>query len=181
MSHLEKKDLSHSSNPFEAGHRKVIPAVLVYVQRGDQVLMIHRNSSSGRWNGLGGKLELNESPVEGAARELKEESGLSVPLSQFQPLGVLQFPNFKPHKNEDWMVFVFTVPWEKTMAEPFQRCEEGELHWVPAESIASLNLWPGDTHFIPLIIKRHSFIGTLWYEQENGEAKLSRVWIQTLS
>ncbi|HUP56236.1 MAG TPA: NUDIX domain-containing protein, partial [Bdellovibrionota bacterium] len=101
-------------NPFEAGTRKVIPAVLVYAFDGLRVLLIHRvapdradDYHAGKWNGLGGKLELDESPLEGARRELREESGLDLPLDRFRALGTLQFPNFKAHKAEDWVVFVF--------------------------------------------------------------------------
>src|SRR4051812_11431974 len=102
-------------NPFEAGTRKVIPAVLIYIRRADRVLMIHRNSvvpgyvdyHQGKWNGLGGKCEIDESPLDAALREVKEESGIVLNESQIKALGVLQFPNFKAHKNEDWIVFVF--------------------------------------------------------------------------
>ena len=61
----------------------------------------------GKWNGLGGKCEPDESPLEAAIREFKEESGLVLEPGAVKPLGVLQFPNFKPAKHEDWMVFVF--------------------------------------------------------------------------
>src|SRR4051794_1381265 len=104
--------MSKIQNPFESGVRKVIPAVLVYLQKGDQILMIHRNSKGpgpldfheGKWNGLGGKCELDESPLEAAVREVQEESGLELPESEFRSLGVVQFPNFKAHRNEDWIV-----------------------------------------------------------------------------
>src|SRR5271156_6305865 len=99
-------------NPFESGARKVIPAVLVYASRGGhrgaETLMIHRNARpddhhGGKWNGLGGKCEEGESPLETARREFHEESGLELPATAFKPLGVLQFPDFKPAKREDWI------------------------------------------------------------------------------
>src|SRR5689334_13207618 len=109
------------TNVFESGERKVIPAVLVYLRCHDHVLMIHRNAKgvqadyhSGKWNGLGGKCEKDESPLEAAHREVLEESGLDIPLAQFKALGVLQFPNFKAHKNEDWVVFVFVGDLDST-------------------------------------------------------------------
>jgi 8-oxo-dGTP diphosphatase len=77
--------------------------------------MIHRDSGrpgdyhAGKWNGLGGKLEPDESPIEGARRELREEAALVLPPEAFRALGVLQFPNFKAHKNEDWVVWVFVA------------------------------------------------------------------------
>src|SRR5438105_13761730 len=98
-------------NAYESGQRKAIPAVLVYPRCGSELLMLHRNTArkedfhAGKWNGLGGKCEPDESPVEAARRELLEESGLEAGLADLKALGVLQFPNFKPQKAEDWIVF----------------------------------------------------------------------------
>lgn len=158
-------------NPYESGQRKVIPAVLVYISRQDKTLMIYRNSSNrqddhlGKWNGLGGKLELNESPVEAAIREVQEEAGLQFQSQDFQSLGFLQFPNFKPHKNEDWLVFVFSVDMKSDdHREPQRTNPEGELHWKKTSELLSLNLWPGDRHFVPNVIGRKPMLGTIWYQ-----------------
>ena len=167
-------------NAFESGERKIIPAVLVYVQCQSQVLMIHRNTNpgdhhQGKWNGLGGKCEADESPREAARRETLEESGLDLPESDFLPMGVLQFPNFKPQKAEDWIVFLFTVkiPPEKLHAV-LKKIPEGELHWVQATDVLSLNLWPGDRLFISHVLSQTPILGTIWYHQ--GE--VTRHWIQ---
>lgn len=185
-------------NPFESGARKVIPSVLVYGRFEDQVLMLHRNGRlktgvsqtaqaspseqvdfhEGKWNGLGGKCELDESPLDAVCREFREESGLDIPLERFKSLGVLQFPNFKPHKQEDWIVFVFTVKLFATDLGPLKTSPsaEGTLHWVLSEDLLSLNLWPGDRYFIPYILKEESFVGTVWYDH----LKVSKWWIQSL-
>lgn len=178
-------------NPFEAGTRKCIPAVLVYVRSGDLVLMLHRNAPgpradglpdyhAGRWNGLGGKLEADESPLEAAVREVGEESGLRLPAEWFRPLGTLQFPNFKAHKAEDWLCFVLLAevpPAERgRIDEQALRGPEGELHWVPCADLERLNLWPGDRHFIPYVREGRPFAGTIWYRG----AEVERVWIAPL-
>jgi 8-oxo-dGTP diphosphatase len=158
-------------NPFESGERKVIPAVLIYARRPDgRVLMIHRNAPdrpgdyhAGKWNGLGGKLELDESPQAAARRELLEESGLNLPADAFVALGVLQFPNFKAHQQEDWVCWVFTarVPEGLELSQPSG--PEGDLHWVAPGDLAKLNLWPGDRHFIGYVAEEKPFLGTIWY------------------
>lgn len=161
-------------NAFEAGTRKAIPAVLVYARHGDEVLMVHRNAPdrpgdyhAGKWNGLGGKLELDESPLEAARRELREESGLDVSESAFRSLGVLTFPNFKAHKSEDWICFVY-----ECRVSDFQRSQpvsgpEGELHWVRASELGGLNLWAGDRQFIGHVAAGRPFVGTIWYQGES--------------
>lgn len=172
--------LSSPVNPFESGTRKVIPAVLVYLRRSEKTLMIHRGVKGrvdyhhGKWNGLGGKCEADESPLDAACREVREESGVSLSPSQLVPLGVLQFPNFKPHRNEDWIVFVFSGELnEEQMSALLTESHEGSLHWVLHQDLLSLNLWEGDRVFIPWVLENKSFLGTFWYREQ----KLDRYWI----
>jgi 8-oxo-dGTP diphosphatase len=162
-------------NPFEAGVRKAIPAVLVYARSASELLMLHRDAPgrppgqepdyhAGKWNGLGGKLELDESPLQAARRELQEESGLDLPEERFRCLGWLTFPNFKPHKHEDWLVYVFEARvTEEERGSPVQG-PEGSLHWIAAEKVKDLNLWAGDRHFIQYVAAGRTFWGTLWYQ-----------------
>ena len=175
-----------SENVFESGSRKLIPSTLIYVRHRGRVLMIHRNSAGsgrldfheGKWNGLGGKCEADESPLVAAQRELREESGLDLPVTQFKSAGVIQFPLFKPHKNEDWLVFLFTVDLQElSHASLSTQNKEGSLHWIKDSDILKLNLWPGDRLFVPQVLQGNSLVGTIWYE--NSQVKSS--WIQVLS
>jgi len=155
-------------NVFESGERKLIPAVLVYLEQGSRTLMIHKQQSSsfhqGKWNGLGGKIEGDESPREAALREIKEESGLTLAPLRLQARGVLQFPNFKPGKAEDWVVYVFSGSVSDAEAKAVNPvCDEGALNWVETSELLQLNLWPGDLHFLPYVQRREPFLGTLWY------------------
>lgn len=67
---------------------KIIPRVLVFVMRNDEVLLIKllpRNgkatSWTGRYNGPGGHVERGEDALHAARRELFEETGLTADLS----------------------------------------------------------------------------------------------------
>ena len=156
------------SNAFQSGARKVIPAVLIYARRGTRVLMIEKTEI---WNGLGGKCEADESPLQAARREFYEEAGVDLEESRFKPLGVLQFPNFKPARNEDWLVFVFQVDLPDGEVQP--SCEEGILHWIESSKLDQLPLWDGDKEFLPWVAQGRSFVGTFWYKNK----KLARHWI----
>lgn len=162
-------------NAFEAGSRKVIPAVLVYLRAGGKVLMIHRATKAedfhaGRWNGLGGKLEPRESPAEAARRELREEAGLDLKSERFSPRGSIYFPDFKPHKHEDWMVFIFTAQvLDRELSSIKSECDEGKLHWIEDKEVSKLNLWPGDHEFLPQVLAEGSVQGTIWYRDQKVE------------
>jgi len=179
-------------NPFESGARKAIPAVLVYVRDPQgRALMIHRDAAlraerggraddfhSGKWNGLGGKLDAGESPLEAAAREIREEAGLEIRLEEFRALGMITFPLFKPHKDEDWLVFLFDARIDAARASrPLGPCDEGSLHWIEPARIAELPMWPGDELFVPRILAGRSVMGTIWYDG----GKVSRSWISDLA
>ena len=54
-------------------------ATLCYVRQGNKTLMLHRIKKSndmhqGKWNGLGGKFEMGETPEDCAIREIFERS-----------------------------------------------------------------------------------------------------------
>ncbi|MEX1248597.1 MAG: NUDIX domain-containing protein, partial [Anaerolineales bacterium] len=59
---------------------KFIPRVLVFLTRGDEVLLIKRGADRpvfpNLYNGLGGHVERGESVMAAARREVEEESGL---------------------------------------------------------------------------------------------------------
>ena len=58
-------------------------STLCYIERGGCYLMLHRvkkqhDVNEGKWIGVGGKLETDESPEECIAREVMEETGLTL-------------------------------------------------------------------------------------------------------
>jgi len=174
-------------NAFQTGERKVVPACLIYGRAAGLVLMIHRHGRNekgaadthlGKWNGLGGKFEPDESPREAARREFLEETGFDLRLEDLLPVGVLQFPNFRAAAREDWIVYVFEarMPSCRPVSGLLKDTREGALHWVPEGDLLSLNLWEGDREFLPLVAARKPFIGTFWYE----DGRLVRSWLQSL-
>jgi 8-oxo-dGTP diphosphatase len=156
-------------NPFESGERKVIPATLIYIFCEKKILMIHRikkdkDIHEGKWNGIGGKLELEESPADGALREITEETGLEIPAEKLKSIGFLTFPSFKAEQHQDWICFVFKVKLDgKTADYPLIDSNEGHLEWIEEQKVTSLPLWEGDKDFIPMVIGDKLFLGSYWY------------------
>ena len=124
---------------------------LCYIQRGNSYLMLNRNKkaldeNAGKWIGVGGHVEENESPDECIVREVLEETGLH--LSSFRLRGVITF--ILP----DWgneLTFLYTGSAE---GEVNPNCAEGALQWVPVDRVPALPLWEGDRVFLPLLQTR---------------------------
>ncbi|MGE4232908.1 MAG: NUDIX domain-containing protein [Bacteriovoracia bacterium] len=165
------------ANSFETAERMLIPAVLVYLRASDHILMLHRNTKKndyheGKYNGLGGKCEPNESIFDAAIREVKEESGIIISRDSLRLVGHVHFPGFKKNKTkqhvlEDWLVAVFIARLDTRMDFLEKRKgPEGELIWVPQEKVLNLNLWAGDKVFLPKVFSGTSFYATIWYDGE---------------
>ena len=148
-------------------------ATLGYVLSPDRthVLMIHRNARPddlhlGKYNGLGGKLERDEDVVHGMHRELLEEA--CIEITELQLRGSISWPGFGKN-GEDWLCFVFLI--SKWRGTPPPTNSEGTLEWVPVERLLdeSLNQWPGDRHFLPLVFNAdpRQFHGVMPYH--NGQ------------
>lgn len=146
---------------------QTILSTLGYIRNNNQILMIHKNKKKniqfGKWNGLGGKMEAQESPENAIVREIREESNLIVQDPALR--GILYFPNFCDQNN--WLVFVYTF--YKFHGAQLQESSEGTLHWVKEEQLLSLPLWEGDKVFIPWILNEGGpfFSATFLYKGQN--------------
>lgn len=140
-------------------------ATLCYVQKENKTLMLYRNKKEndyheGKWNGLGGKFELGESPEDCAIREIKEEAGLTV--KNLIMKGFITFPLFD--EVDDWHVFLFVI--DKFEGELIDS-PEGKLEWIENDKLSEINLWEGDKIFIPWLFEDKFFSAKFNYE--NGK------------
>jgi len=118
---------------------------------GRKVLLVHRNlrlddDHLGKYNGLGGKMESNEDVVTCMKREIFEEA--SIECLQMSLRGTINWTNFGKN-GEDWLGFIFLIT--AYSGEPVDSNPEGDLHWVPVESIFDYPMWEGDKYFLPLV------------------------------
>ena len=97
-------------------------------------------------NGVGGKVESNESIEEAAKREAKEEIGVSV--NDITKAGEMMFTF--PHK-EDWnqLVHIYvTESWSGDIIES----EEMNPLWFSVENIPYEKMWADDIYWLPQIL-----------------------------
>jgi len=137
-------------------------ATLCYLRDGEKTLMLHRNKKkddmhTGKWNGLGGKVEGGETPESCAIREVYEESGLKVENPQLK--GFITFPNFDGQ--HDWYVFVYRFDqFTGTMIDS----PEGHLEWKTPSEIQEIPLWEGDRIFMDWLDRDGIFSAIFKYE-----------------
>lgn len=124
---------------------------LCYIDNGDSYLMLHRvkkenDASHGKWIGVGGKCEADESPDECMLREVKEETGLDI--TEWHYRGIVTFIS-DTWPNEYMHLFTATA-WR---GEPDMSIDdEGTLAWIPKSGLMDLNLWEGDRIFLRLLL-----------------------------
>jgi len=140
-------------------------ATLCYIKKDGKTLMLYRNKKEndyheGKWNGIGGKFELGETPEECAVREIKEETGLSVTAPELK--GMITFPLFDG--KDDWYVFLFIV---RNFSGELIDSPEGKLEWIPDNKITELNLWDGDRIFLEWLNQNKFFSAKFNYEGKN--------------
>lgn len=86
------------------------------------------------FNALGGHVEKDESVIENAIKETREEAGIK--LLEPKIKGIINVSNFS---GKDVMLFIVTG---KTQDQPLKSTLEGELEWVASKDIAGLNVFP---------------------------------------
>lgn len=116
---------------------------------------INTKHLTGFWQFPGGTLEPMETPIQAAQRELKEETGLNLPLSRFQYLGENQEPHPFITKGFGCYVLIGTDE-ELQNTEPDKH---SDWEWVSFQETTKLNLLPGIGRYIQVL--NSPTIGTL--------------------
>lgn len=137
-----------------------MPATLVFIKKGDQVLLIEkqRGIGAGKINGPGGKIDPGETPLECAIREVQEE--LLITVSDPVKMGELYFdmsdiPNILCH------VFLATEFTGTPTAT-----EEAVPLWTPITEIPFDLMWEDDQHWLSDMLAGKKFIGKFIFEGE---------------
>lgn len=121
---------------------------LCHIEKDGCYLMLHRvkkenDLNHDKWIGIGGKFEDKESPEQCNAREVFEETGLTLLDAQYRAV-----VTFVSDKWETEYMHIFTAT---KFSGTVHECDEGELVWVNKKDMYSLPLWEGDKIFLRLI------------------------------
>lgn len=122
------------------------PRTLVFVTYEERVLMMkrgpHRRIFPNKYNGLGGHVERDEDVFSSAAREVQEESGLSV-----EALRLRGIHHIDAGEDSGILVFVFTATAQTDRIDV--QNDEGVLEWVDPEALSGLDLVDDVAEILP--------------------------------
>jgi len=148
----------------------LFPRVLIFVTRGDRVLLIRgaptKRLWAGLYNGIGGHVERGEDVMSAARRELLEETGLNCELRLVGTVTV------DAGENIGVGLFVFTG--ESVEGDP-RPSAEGMLEWLTASGLAGRPIVEDVAILLERILGRAEsdppFAARSFYD-ENGRLKV---------
>ena len=163
---------------------------LCYIERNNCYLMMLRNkkendANQGKYVGVGGKFEMDETPDECLLREVAEETGLL--LTSYRQRGVISFIS-DTFENEEMYLYTadaFTYLDKSPVTEDFPKieCNEGTLEWIDISDVESIPTWEGDKYFLRELAAGNSNIQmTLEYKGDTlvraqlGQAKEGTIY-----
>lgn len=123
---------------------------LCYIDNGSDYLMLHRNKkeqdiNKDKYIGIGGHVNIGESPNDCIKREAIEETGYI--LDDIKLRGIITFVM----DDTEELTFLYTC----NSYHGIQKvCDEGDLCWIPKSKINTLPLWEGDKIFLDLLEAR---------------------------
>ena len=115
---------------------------------------------SGQYNGFGGKVEKNESILDAAKRECKEEANID--LINCDKIGIIYF-SFT-YLNELFEVHVYiSTKWNG------KECETKEMRpqWFKFKDIPYNKMWKDDILWMPYMLNKEYFIGAAYFDKDN--------------
>ena len=146
----------------------VIEATLCFALRGDPVTEVllgrkKRGFGRGKLNGIGGKIEPGERPIDCIIREVKEEVGLVLCPSAIQEMGQITF-RFPFHPDYDHYVHVFVAKaWRGEPTETPEMAPE----WFDVDDIPYSEMWQDDAHWLPRVLAGEMIRATFIFGADN--------------
>jgi len=133
-------------------------ATLIFVIRDGQVLLIRKKKGlgAGKINGPGGRIGSEETPQQGAIREIKEEL-------RVRPLGVQQRGELRFQFLDGLSLHVWVFTATGCVGRP-QETDEADPLWVETDAIPYGQMWADDAHWMPAMLAGKNFDGRFVFD-----------------
>ncbi len=121
--------------------------------------MKKRGFGEGKWNGIGGKVEQNETIEEAVVRETEEEIGVTP--KEIEKVATITF--LFTH-NKDWSQTVHVYITSNWDGEP-KESDEMKPQWFSVKEIPYNLMWVDDEIWLPKILKGEKIIATFIFNE----------------
>ncbi|MDQ0253554.1 ADP-ribose pyrophosphatase YjhB (NUDIX family) [Evansella vedderi] len=101
---------------------------ICFIRQGENILLLNRekNAWMGAWNGVGGKINREETPLDCIIREVKEETGIELEIDRVKYKGDVTWTNPKGSYYGGMHLFIADLQEEYAFPTPI-KVEEGIL------------------------------------------------------
>jgi 8-oxo-dGTP pyrophosphatase MutT (NUDIX family) len=151
-------------------------ATLVYLLKSKQVLlaMKKRGFGAGKLNGIGGKVNENETPEQAAIRETAEEICVEIKPTDLKKIGELDF-FFSGKQDKSWDQTVHIFAARKWSNEPTET-EEMKPVWINNDKLPFKKMWKDDPFWMQLLLKEKKFKGKFVFDEDNESIKEQEIF-----
>lgn len=138
-----------------------IRRTLLLLKSGDEVLLAlkKRGFGAGKWNGVGGKIEPDESLEDALVRECVEEIGVTP--TKWHAVGELDFVQ-DAETDSPWHMFVYAYVADAWEGEPSES-EEMRPKWFHVEDIPYGDMWDDDEFWLPYVLDNKKVVGAFTF------------------
>ena len=133
-------------------------ATLLFVFRGDEVLLIRkkRGLGAGKINGPGGKIDPGETPEQCAVREVEEELGIRA--SDVSEIGLLRF------QFTDGLGLLCHVFRAESFTGTPVETNEAIPRWTKVDAIPFEEMWADDRMWFHHLVASRRFVGNFEFD-----------------
>lgn len=145
----------------------------VFLQKDEKFLFLYRNGKKandpnlGKWLGVGGRIEWQETAWQAAQREVYEETGYQIEIDNLRFIGqVVYISTFTEstlsiektaNKDNNTQVLSIAFYHVQEFSGEQVECSEGELQWMYPEDFLALPHWTSDDIFMPFVFRGEPF------------------------
>lgn len=142
---------------------KRLETTLLLLKKDDEILLAlkKRGFGKGKYNGVGGKIEGNETPEQAMIRETQEE--ILITPTKYEKVGVMEFVEYYKQNKENVVFHLYiATQWD---GEP-QETEEMKPQWFNINNIPYDKMFEDDKYWLPLILEGKKLNAFFEFDEE---------------